>query len=695
MTVSTIPFGFEEGDDIAVPFFDKLIFDFFSASQRQNAERLYEVLKYRYGLEGQSNLTLEEVGIIYGFSRERARQLESSAKKLLQQLLNVGYISGRNLNVRIHPYYYEYLTMFRVSLDTLEQIEREGKLVEYTSNYFGVANVDVPSLRLLMELYGYRRITLSQKGPHYAWVLGQTDPAFVQRSLAVSFKYLRDEAIAKLIDEILLNVNRPKRSRRIERSDLQLAMALSHDIEPTENNLYQAKYERLRSITDKIFRLLHVHGEPMHGRDIARRVNSEAFKHDEKLRMDAHNVGSRLSADERFASIGRSGEWALAKWNVETGTVLTLIEDALHESGEPLTSDQIFDAVSAQRPVRKTAIDSYLSYESAFVRVGRNLFALASWGMQSVSTRHSKPRKRILSKAKLAEYIELVFSDLEVSELYVSDLSKAVAQLVDDLEQHHPQSVYNAIDMSPAVTILKRREGKTTRRIARYNPGYRSLLTTRDILTKDVPLLQLIQHSIREILRNEQDQTMSLSLLRDQVSKRLSCPKATVYMAINKMDDIRKTKSNNGRHSLCTLIETKDKYAHLVQKVADASAKAEIERALRMLHVDTIDVALFQLGKLFENSLKHYMHAVEASGQIQVTNKDKKRLFDMVNWAERNSLIADKTAPHFLRMERNDRAHGSIPDLDEREAMLATAPQFVEVYLEYIALFLGRIQSRC
>ena len=690
MTVSTIPFWFEEGDDFTLPFFDALVSDFFSANQRHNAERLYEVLRYRYGLEGQSYLTLEEIGIIYGFTRERARQIESEAKKLLRQLLNVGHISGRNLNVRIHPHYYEHLTRFRISLDTLNQIEREGDLVEYAASCFGVVNVDIPSLRLLLELYGCKSITLSLKGPHYAWVLGQTDPTFIQRSLAVCFNYLRDEAIAKPFDEILLNVNRPRRSRRIERSDLQLALALTHDIEPTENNLYQVKYERLRTITDKIFRLLHVHGEPMHGRDIARRVNSEAFKHGEKRRMDAHNVGSRLSADERFVSIGRSGEWALAKWNVETGTVLTLLQDALHESGEPLTSDQLFDAVSAQRPVRKTAVDSYLSYESAFVRVGKNLFALASWGMQPVSIRHPKPRKRILSKARLAEYIELVFSDLEVSELYVSDLSRAVTELVDDLEH---QYTYNAVEKSPAVTILKRREGKTTRKIARYNPGYRSLLTTRDVLTKDLPLLQLIQHSVRELLRSAQDQTMSLSMLRDQISIRLSCPKATVYTAINKMDDIRKTKSNDNRHSLCTLIESRDKYAHLVQKIADASVKAEIERALRMLHVDTIDVALFQLGKLFENTLSQYMHAVEAKGQIQVTNKDNKRLFDMVNWAEKNELIADKTAPHFLRMERNDRAHGPIPDLDEREAMLATSPQIVEVYLEYIALFLGRIQS--
>ena len=690
MTSITIPFEFDYNNEMSLPFIDTLISDFFSTRPRQNAERLYQILRYRYGLGGQAIRPLEEVGIIYSVTRERARQLEGDAKTLLKQLLEAGQVSGRKFEVRIHPDYQHQLTMFRASLNTLNQIERETVLVEHAARHFRVVNVDISSLRLFFELYGYKRIALSRKDPYYAWVLGNYDPTLVQCALEVSFKYLRREAIAKQFEEILINVNRQQDSTRIEGSDLELAMALSHDIELTENKLYQAKYERLRSVTDKIFRLLYVHGEPMHGRDIARRANREAFKHGERLTMDFHNVSTRLSADERFVSIGRSGEWALAQWNVETGTILRLMEDAFHETGEPLSSDQLFAAVSSQRPVQKSAIVSYLSNEDRFVRVGRNQFALADWGMQSVSSRQRKPRKHGISKAKLAEYIELVFADMEVSELYLAELSRLVADLVDGLEQ---QSIYVAVSKSPAISIVGRENGKKTRMIARFNPEYRSLLTARDLLTKDMPLYQVIQDTVREILRAAPDQTMPLSQLGDQISKRLSCHPTTIYKAIGKMADIRKTESDNTRHRLCTLIESGDKYAHLVGKIADRSVRAETERALRMLHIDTIDVALFQLGKLFENSLKEYMKAVAAEGKIQVTSKDKKRLFDMVNWAERNNLIADTNAPHFLRMERNDRAHGSIPDLDERSALLANSRHVVEVYLQYIALFVGRMRN--
>lgn len=692
MAVRTVPSRLEESEDDVFPSFDTLVFDFFSASKRTNADRLYEVLRYRYGLEGQSSLTLEEVGIIFGITRERARQLEDNAKGQLKQLLHSGHISAYQLNVRIHPTYYERLEKYRITLDSLNPIELEGTLIELAANCFGAVNVDTSSLRLLLELYGHKRINLSHKEAHYAWALGETDPRPVQRSLEAAFKYLRCESIAKPFDDILLNVNRAQRSRHIERSDVELALALSNDIEQLEDNLYQVKYERLRTITDKIFRVLHVHGEPMHGRDIARRANSEAFERGEKLRMDSHNVGSRLSADERFEPIGRSGEWALVEWEVETDPVRELMKDALHASGEPLSSDQIYQYVSARRPVRKSAINSYLSYETEIVRVGKNLFALESWGMQSVSPRVRSPRNRTrLSKAKIAEYIELIFLDKEVSEMYVSDLAKILAELGG---YPKPQAAYGAINYSPATSIVVRREGNTNRRVAVFNPSYRSLLSKKEILTKDIPLTQLIQNTVREILRQSPHQTMLLSDLRDKVSRRISCPPASVYTAIAKMGDIQKRKSDSkGKATLCVLDDTGDRFAESVKRITDVALRAEVNRALRMLHVDTVDVALFQLGKLFENTIRHYILAVESNEQIPVTKNDRGRLFDMINWAARNNLIADRSALHYLRMERNDRAHGSIPNLDEREALLATSPQVVEYYLEYIILFLDRIRG--
>ena len=53
----------------------------------QLPERESQILKSRFGLDGENELTLEEIGHRFGVTRERIRQLQNDAFKKLRQLM--------------------------------------------------------------------------------------------------------------------------------------------------------------------------------------------------------------------------------------------------------------------------------------------------------------------------------------------------------------------------------------------------------------------------------------------------------------------------------------------------------------------------------------------------------------------------------------------------------------------------------
>ena len=358
------------------------------------------------------------------------------------------------------------------------------------------------------------------------------------------------------------------------------------------------------------------------------------------------------------------------------------MEDSLHAVGEPLSSQAIYVFVIARRPVKETAITSYLSYDRRFVRVGTDLFALSDWGMTSVASTRPSSTERVFSKAKLCEYIELVFLGSETNKMFVSDLSQEISTLESSSS---PQSIYSSIIRSPAVKIIDELDGKRKRKSAIFEPKYQSRLTKLEILTKDIPVRELIQNTVRKILEDQPEKKLELVTIRNLVSSETHCPPASVYSAIEEMDDIEKEK-NDSNQMVCKLQESTEKYTELVSRVDDEKLATEINRALSLANIESIDLALFQLGKIFEFTLKRFMQEIQREGVIPVTSKDLQKLYLMIKWAGENGVITDDTALHYLRFERNDRGHGAPPGIDERQALLNNAPTLIPFYLDYIVL---------
>ncbi|KAA3644738.1 MAG: hypothetical protein DWQ07_15125 [Chloroflexi bacterium] len=662
----------------------KIIQDFFHITGEETRAREYSIIEYRFGLNGRTILTLDEIGILYDVSRERIRQIEKRALTNLGEIINTGVNEQRN--VMLNSSFLKRIQRFRNSLNSLNKVVSEDAILIHTKEHFAEANINLHLLGLLLTLFGYEKIGLKTtvSDQTYAWALEPTKIKRIKTAMHAVFTYLRDLAIAKPYDEIKIAINKKRAARaRFNDEEINLAIDLSFDIERLDDGTIQIRYDKLRSIADKAYRILHNTGEAIQSKQLAVTLNKEAFKHGQASRINAHNIGNRLSNDERFDSIGRNGGWILSDWqNYSTDYVLDLMEYSLHASGEPLTSQDIYDFVSARRPVSESAIDSYLGYDNRFVRVGTDLFALTDWGLTPVASNQAKTREKVIGKVKLCEYIELVFLSNETDEMFVTAVAQEISNLEPDIS---PQGIYNSILKSPAIKLVNRREGKRKRKAAIFDRNYRSKLTKLEILAKDTSVGELVQSTIRRLLEKQLNNQLELVKIRDLVSSEIHCAPASIYSAIENMNDIEKVR-NGSNQIVCRLRTAAHEFSRKLTQINDQKLVTEINRALNLVNLDSIDLALFQLGKIFEYTLKRYMVEARDRDLFTVSRKDLEKLFNMIRWAGNVGLITDETALHFLRIERNDRGHGAPPDIDERQALLNNAPTLIKFYLDYIVL---------
>ena len=124
-----------------------------------------------------------------------------------------------------------------------------------------------------------------------------------------------------------------------------------------------------------------------------------------------------------------------------------------------------------------------------------------------------------------------------------------------------------------------------------------------------------------------------------------------------------------------------------IAQTGDVLLQHELQRAVNMLTIENVDLGLFQLGKLFEVELKKFIEEARHKKTHTVTKDDLSRLVAMIDWVERNKITNKKHLLTLLREQRNERAHGQIPDLEERKRLMQHTPFLADLYIEYITFF--------
>ena len=491
---------------------------------------------------------------------------------------------------------------------------------------------------------------------------------------------LRSSVLPLAYFDVKIAVNRQRKSNF---SDVYIQSALKACpvVENLGQDLYQIKFQFLSSLADKSYRMLRKEGEPLHFRDIARRINQQLIEVGEKPDVGVTGIHGQLIQDERFKVIGKSGRWSLSEWeHIHTDSTIETMKAFFHRYQRQAQVNEIYDYVKNRRPnVPRNSVFTLLQINpDVFRRVSKKEYELAEWG-----SKEYVPEKKVSSQSNghvISKAITEVFSGRETEVLLFSEVVSRITEktgLSKRIVKYHLQKLPNlAIEIDP----LHHRHYKVVK--------YTNEKNTTEIVKEKAPaLVQIIPFEITEYLNSQPDHRAKVIDVVKYVIQRTHCKRPTVYKYLDEMDTIKKDKVGSSLY--CTLrpsiVKAEFNFARK-DEISDESLKNNLVIAIGNLTIANVDAGLFQLGKIFENVLKDFLLSAKEKELFPVYRKDLNRLTDMIDCVVRNKVISKGHHLALLREKRNERAHNQMPNFDERNRLMQHVPFLLELYLEYIIL---------
>lgn len=654
-------------------------------SFRVEKERNTDIVKKRFSLKGETFYTLEEIGDYYDISRERVRQIEEKAVINLRKALAGGLIKGEvtasdalileHESLKQELYDQDYIL---VEQDVIRSIQEKYAIKEKSA----ALNV-VP---LILKIFGYFKLPNKISGYPgdilSCWCLSES---FDRKSIENVFKALkayRPKANKVKIFDLVVKAKRDQ-GERIGKELLHVILKACPDFQMVDEDTIEVRFSCLPSLAEKAYRVLDRNKEAKHFNDILREVNFQLSGAGSDKMANSRALTNQMASDKRFVAVGKSGFWVLAAGNsTSTKPITELMELYFHQQNKPQSINDIYDYVSSKRPgVTRKSIVTYLYGKPQFIRTGDGEYSLSSWGGESAS-RARVDTEAVSSNIKNA--IEEVFLVNET--IKRSDLIKEVK---------------NNTGISEA-TI--RKAIKICREIEAVDRSGRSVL----LKCTDIRLTSLSTKKPRELLREKvQQEVVSVMSLRqgkriqkiklyEEVVRKVDCIRPTFYAYLSEMTDIKQYHEHGKYYCEMDLEASASSaipYLDLspLENCSDPETVTNVIKATDKLNDKDVDVGLFELGRIFENTIKRYLELSKEQAKFTVTKKDMERLASMISCIDRNKdVIPIKFKPYhltLLREDRNLRAHGRMPSESERAIILMKSPFIVEMYIDYIIKF--------
>lgn len=346
-----------------------------------------EVLKRRYGLQGNDQETLEKIGQSYSITRERVRQIEANG---LRKLKKVDAIQKVKVDL-------DYLSdLVQSLLLQAAGLMSEGDLVAQVAGVHKKINEIAlkQSINFLLSYVlqdRFDRINRHDKF-HDSWKIKGLDFSVLDKVIDALVKIINDKGEPMSSVDLMKAFQKGDFYKQNEKMLLEIC-DLNHDKKLTldevlfayirvsqgiKQNLFEQwglrdwKIVSPKTINDKIYLILKKAEKPMHYREIAVGINEAGF---DKKKACAATVHNELIIDKKYVLVGR-GYYALREWGYEDGTVEEMIEKILKKAAKSLSKDDIIKQVLEKKFVKQSTIYLALLNKKKFKKVEQNKYTL-------------------------------------------------------------------------------------------------------------------------------------------------------------------------------------------------------------------------------------------------------------------------------------------------------------------------------
>lgn len=343
-----------------------------------------DILSRRFGLLGKKKETLEQIGQYYQITRERIRQIETATVKKLKDL--------KTFRQQVEVAEQHIMHLLEKHGGVMEQGHLLDSIIEEKDKEGHLGSSNFILSKLLND-----KVEAVKADTHLlpGWKLPVV-PVEMIRKAAQELVNIIDSEQKLLNSDFLIEKFKNREFYQQEMKPV-INLRLGYDEEKLENELEQIIHSYLRvsknidqnilgewglaswntitpkRMSDKIYLILRKTGKPLHFTEITEQINQSSFYKKTAYPATIHN---ELILDDRYILVGR-GIYALKEWGYKSGTVIDIITEILKNSSQPMTKEEIVDAVLKQRMVRKSTIYLALTNKSKIKRLSDGRYTIA------------------------------------------------------------------------------------------------------------------------------------------------------------------------------------------------------------------------------------------------------------------------------------------------------------------------------